>query len=157
MPDPTDPYTTVPDVVLVLGKIGPRLPAEIDVAAFVDMAHADVVDRLADVYTHGIPAFDGDGLQAVRWAEAKLAAAEILGIVRNMVNDVGDAPALLRAEVERTLAGGIVGYPPGSYTNDPNVPGVPVTTRPQVSSATPTSMFPDPYEDRRGDPLYPFL
>lgn len=144
-------YASSGDVLTILGKIGPRLPIDVNVDALIGMAHAELVDRLAETYPSGIPTFEGDGLDAVRWAEAKLAAAEILEVVRVNLPEIGEAPDQLRASVDRTLSLGIVGYPPGSVdTPDGDGGSVPANAGPQVSSFTPASMFPDPYADLRG-------
>lgn len=143
-------YATDPDVVSMLGTIGNRLPSWVTVATFRDLANAELVDRLAAVYPHGIPTFTGTGLEAVRWAEAKLAAAEILDAVRVNLPDLGDAPDRLRASVDRTLDGGIVGYPPGSTDVEGGTPGEIASPTPRVSSYTPLSAFPDPYDAARG-------
>lgn len=144
-------YSSDADVRLALGKFGNRLPTEVDVAAHGSMAHADVVDALSAAYPSGIPSFGGVGLEVVRWAEAKVAAASILAIVHASFPELADAPARMRADALATLSNGVAGYPAGSVTDpdDPTSP-TPYAPSPRVSSFTPVSAFPDPYEDVRG-------
>lgn len=140
------PLSTDQQVKDVLGPNGNRLPAWINVEAFRRMAGAEVVDQLANVYPNGLPTFAGAGLDAVTYAEAKLAAASILEAIRVNLPDLGDAPDRLRTSATLTLSGGVVGYPPGSETVDTGG-GVPQSAAkgPRVSSFTPASAFPDPY------------
>jgi hypothetical protein len=145
-------YSTDDDVENVLGQLKNKLPAFIDVDKARQMAYAELVDRLALTYSNGVPQFAGLGLESVRWAEAKLAAADILDAIRVNIDTVGDAPERLRAAVDRALEGGIVGYPPGSTTVDDGEGNPTAVVRsPLVSSFTPVSAFPDPYELVRGD------
>lgn len=154
-----DPYADVPDVRNVLGTIATRLPAWLDddkIGEFLSIAHAEILSRLWEVYPATIPTFTGPGADVLRYAEAKLAGAEILEALRVNLPDLGEAPDRLRESVERTLAGGVVGYPPGSVDvdddGDPDTPGVSSTPGPRVSSFTPLSAFPDPYAAARLDP-----
>lgn len=152
----SEPYASTGDVETALGNLKGRLPASLSpIPTWLSLAHAEVIDLLSAVYPNGIPEFaDGsDGVEAVRWAEAKIAASEILEAVRINLSDLGDAPQRLRDSAVRTLVDGVVGYPPGSTTiDDPDNPGtsVPVSARPRVSSYTPASAFPDPYDALRG-------
>lgn len=151
------PYAAAGDVETTLGNLAGRLPADLSpIETWLSLAHAEVVDVLSQVYPNGIPPFaaGSDGREAVRWAEAKIAAAEILEAVRINLTDLGDVPTRLRDSALRTLADGVVGYPPGSTTtpdpDDPDGPGIVTSPRPRVSSYTPASAFPDPYESLRG-------
>lgn len=149
-------YSADTDVVDQLGTLGTRLPGWVVVSTFRNIAHATITDRLGREYPDGIPLFSGASADVVRYAEAKLAAAEILEAIRVNLPDLGDAPDRLRASVEETLTGGIVGYPPGSAAvdvdGDPGTPGVAAVAGPRVSSFTPLSAFPDPYAPARLDP-----
>jgi hypothetical protein len=151
----SDPYSTDDDVTNVLGNIGNRLPEWVTVADWRTLAHAEAVDMLAKVYPRGIPAFAGDGLVVVRYAEAKLAAAAILEAIRVNLPDLGDAPDQLREDAVRILSDGVIGYPADSELVDdddnPETPSVPVQQAPVMSSFTPLSAFPDPYEVGRVD------
>lgn len=154
-------YASDADVRLALGKLGNRLPAEVNIAAFGSMAHADLLGKLADVYPAGLPDFtsSGDAVEAVRWAEARLAAAEILDVLRAAYPDVGETPSKLRESVASTLDGGIVGFPPGSTAVDDGSGGSVVATSsaPLASSNAPSSLFIDPYEDLRDPATLPYL
>lgn len=143
-------YAADADVTNVLGTLGGRLPSWVVVGSYLSIAHAQVVDRLANVYPSGSPAFVGDGLTVVKYAEARIAAAEILEAIRVNLPDLGDAPDRLRAAAWASLDDGVVGYPPGS-TDVPDGDGGVVTASsgPRVSSFTPLSAFPDPYEAAR--------
>lgn len=157
-PEPTPEYATVPDVVLALGALGPRVEAtpSVDLASHLSMAHAEVLDRLADAYgTRTLPVFTGDAMEAARWAEARIAAANVLDILRASLTDVSDVPERLRRSAWATIDGGLPGFRPGDpdpgSTPPPKFPediGVP-----RVSSCAPGSNFPDPYVDplRTGD------
>lgn len=150
---PVDTYATATDARNALGTLRDRLPSWVEVEAFVVMAHATVVDRLARPYPNGIPTFDGVGLHAVRYAEAKIAAAEILEAIRVNLPDLGDAPERMRAAAYETLDDGVVGFPPGS-SDDPGTPTPGASTStpgPRVSSFTQLSAFPDPYGEARSD------
>lgn len=154
------PYSSDPDVRLLLGKIGGRLPAEVDVATFRSIAHADVLDRLGDAYGGTVPTLNAgsDALEAARWAEAKVAAAEILETLRASLPDLGEAPEQLRTSAYATLSRGLPGLlPGGGTTTGPDGSPVATSPRPQVSSFTPVSLFEDPYDALRGDPAYPSL
>jgi hypothetical protein len=148
---PTDPYASDQDVADVLGTIASRLPTWVSVPRFRASAHALVVDRLAKVYPDAIPAFDGNGLGVVTLAEAKVAAAEILDAIRVNLPDLGEAPAELRKSAWESLDDGVVGYPIGSGGDSGSGGTGPTTTvaGPRVSSYTPASAFPDPYEAHR--------
>lgn len=141
-------YATDPDIVAVLGKIGPRLPAEIAVATFGAIAHAETVDRLGEVYGDNVPAFTGNALEAVRWAEAKLAAAEILEALRASLPDVGETPVRLRQSAERTLSSTIPGAPAGGGTaTDASGAAVAYGPTPLARNNAPGSLIVDPYSE----------
>lgn len=152
----TAPYAAPADVTNVLGSIGSRLPAWVDVATFLSTAHAEVVDRLSRVYREEIPAFEGDAATIVRYVEARVAAAAILDAIRVNLPDLGDAPTELRASAYASIEDGVVGYP-ADATVTPGVddgaggttPAVVTVPGPRVSSFTPLSAFPDPYADAR--------
>jgi hypothetical protein len=145
----TATYCTDEDVQQILGTLKNKLPSFVDLDKSRQMAHAELVDRLSLMYPK-MPIWAGAGLEALRWAEAKLTGADILDSIRINIDTVGDAPERLRAAVERTLEGGIVGYPPGSETvDDGDGNPVAVVRSPLVSSYTPVSAFPDPYADVR--------
>lgn len=150
-------YATIADVRTALGRIGNRLPAEIDVAAFLAMGHATVLERLRAAYgPDGPPAFTGDGLEVVRWAEAKTAAAAILEILRSQLDSVGDAPDRMRRSAEADLLGGVIGYPPGGVDPDATGPlGPSAAQGPRTSSSGAYSLVPDPYGDDA--PNLPFV
>ena len=150
----TDPYASTGDVETVLGNLKGRLPANLSpLADFLAMAHAETMDVLTRVYPAEVPAFAGDGLTAVRWAEAKIAAAEVLEAVRVNLPDLGDQPDRLRASAMRTLVDGVIGYPAGGIVVDTDGAGGSVTgivgPQPRVSSFTPASAWPDPYAPLR--------
>lgn len=150
---PGDPYATDEDVRNALGSLRDRLPAWVDVAAFLQIAHAEMVDRLSRTYPDGIPAFLGAGLAIVRYAEAKLAAAEILEAIRVNLPDLGEAPARLRESAESSISDGVAGYPPGTSTPGGDADPRPSNPGPRLSSFTPASTFPDPYAELRLNPL----
>lgn len=145
-------YATEPDVRAVLGKLGARLPAEVDPATHLDMAHASIADRLRDVYGTGpddVPDFADEGLEVVRWAEAKLAAANVMStLLLSLPSADREAVTMLRAEAYADLDRGIPGYPVGGV--DPDGPGGPVGSYPpgpSVSSGVSgSSLFVDPYD-----------
>lgn len=149
---PGDPYASDADVLNALGTLGKgdRLPDWVDVASFRGIAHADVLDRLSRIYPDGVPVFVGPGLDVVRYAEAKLAAAEILEAIRVNLPDLGEAPDRLRSSAYAPLSDGVPGYPPGSTTPGGEEDPRPVNTGPRVSSFTGVSAFPDPYAAVRG-------
>lgn len=154
----SDPFAADQDVRNVLGTVGNRLPAWIVIARYLSIAHATVVDRLARAYPNGIPTFEGDAADVVSFAEAKLAAAEILEAIRVNLPDLGDAPDRLRDSAFSSIDDGVVGYPIGSSDvpgGDPAAPAATSTPGPRVSSFTPLSAFPDPYEPAR-DPAIRF-
>jgi len=160
MPDTVTTYATDPDVLNFLGQIRNRLPEWIGTAElrapFLEIAHSEVVDSLAAAYPQGVPSFTGAGRDVVRYAEAKLAAAQILDAVRvNLSTDQLDAPDRLRSSAFLSLEGGVAGYLPDTeQTPTPGGGGTgggTTTTgpRPRVSSYTSLSAFPDPYEGVR--------
>lgn len=141
-------FSTDTDVRNQLGAVASRLPTWVDLEANRAIANADVLDRLSRVYPNGIPAFTGPGADVVKFAEARLAAAETLEQIRVSLPDLGDTPDRLRTAAYDSLADGVVGYPPGSETipDDPETGSTATTTPgPRVSSFTPLSVFPDPY------------
>lgn len=147
---PLEPYATEGDVVTILGPIGNRLPSWVDVVEFLGMAHAQMIDELAKVYPEEIPTFASNGLAAVRWAEAKLAAAEILDAIRvNLGDDESTTAAELRASAVATVSDGVAGYRYGTVAIEGTEETA--TARPLVSSETSLSAFPDPYEAARED------
>jgi hypothetical protein len=154
--DPVNPpYANETQVTNLLGTLGNRLPAWVSIPSYLAIAHATVLDELANVYPGGIPVFEGPALDVVSWAEAKLATAEILDAIRvNLPTDAHDAADTLRASALAALSDGVVGYPAGSLDGvdvdtDPSTPGVVTTVGPRVSSFTSLSAFPDPYADAR--------
>jgi hypothetical protein len=151
---PSAPYSGDEDVRNALGNVRDRLPSWVVLEEFRELAHAMVLDRLAKVYPTQIPTFEGPGLVVVRFAEAKLAAAQILEAVRVNLPDLGEAPEQLRADAFAALDDGVIGYPVGSDSavdddDDPSTPSIPVSSTPRVSSYTPLSAFPDPYAEAR--------
>lgn len=147
-------YASTDDVTGPLGSLASRLPAWVDRAVYLGMAHAQVVEALGDTYPQEIPTFEGPGLDVVKYAEAKLAAAEILSAIRvNLPADAQAVPEAMRAEALETLARPIVGYPVDEEVldddGDPDTPGIIVSSSPRISSFTPMSAFPDPYEAAR--------
>lgn len=142
----SEPYSTDDDVRNSLGNVRDRLPTWVSIPTFRATAHATILDRLSRVYPDGIPTFGGAAGEVVRYAEAKLAAAEILEAIRVNLPDLGDAPDRLREDAFRAVDDGVVGYPAGSTdTGSPSSPGQTSTPGPRVSSFTPLSAFPDPY------------
>lgn len=150
-------YASEANVVTILGKLGPRLPAEIVVADHLAMAHATLTDRLARVYPRGLPEFADLGLDAVKWAEAKLAASTVLEAVRVSFPEMGNLPRQLRDDAFAAVDDGVVGYPPGSIDTPGSADTGTYAPGPRVSSATPVSAFVDPYDALRDDPAFPFL
>lgn len=148
-------YASTEDVQLVLGKLGPRLPAEIDLDAFLAMAESATGDRLAELYGPEGPDLTGQAIatEVVRWATAKRAAADVLDVLRVSVDVGSDLPERLRKAATDALAGGLPGLPLGT-DNASTVPGA-SSVAPQVSDYAPGSYFTDldPYADER--PLYP--
>lgn len=143
-------YAADDDVRTALGKYGQRLPTDLDLAGVGAMAHAELLDALAAVYPNGLPTFADDALEVVRWAEAKLAAAEVLSLLRVNYADLGDAPELMRSDALGRVRDGVIGYPPGSTSSDGGT-GAPVAVSPgpRLTSFTPASAFPDPYDELR--------
>lgn len=145
-------YAADQDVTDVLGVLAGRLPAFVSIPRSINVAHATVLDVLAQVYPTSIPTFTGDGLDVVRYAEAKLAAAEILEQIRINLPDLGDAPDRLVKSAMSALVDGVVGYPIGSVDSETPGGGGGTTTTvpgPRMSSFTPVSAFPDPYDAAR--------
>lgn len=148
MSEPTEPYTTDADVKLVLGKIatGARLDqAGIDVAAMIPAAHVEVLDKLTEVYGPTLPDVTGDALETVRWAEARICAANILDILRASLDTVSDIPERLRRSAWDTLGRGLPGLRPGDPAGPEPLPTW--TAQPAHSSSTPVSNWPNPYSD----------
>lgn len=163
-PEPSTPYASDADVVTVLGPLGARVQAAagINLEAAVSAAHAEALDRLLVAYGTLPPRFTGDAGNAVRWAEAQLAGADVLDILRAAMTDVSDIPERLRRSAWAKLDGGLPGFTPGDPTptdppTDPPFTPAPDAGVPRVSSAAPLSNFPDPYLDplRVGEP-YPW-
>jgi hypothetical protein len=147
-------YASAVDVRTVLGKLGSRLPAEVDVDAFLAMAEAVTGDRLAELYGPAGPDLTGQPIatEVVRWATAKRAAADVLDVLRASV-DVSDLPERLRKAATEALAGGLPGLPLGT-DNASTTPGA-SSIGPRISDYARGSYFDDldPYADTR--PLYP--
>ena len=144
-PDVVAPYAAPADALLTLGPVGTRtLPAGIDVDAHVAMAHAQVMERLAEVYPNGLPTFTGVGREVVRWAEARLAGASLLDALRaHLGGDTTATATDLRVSALATLEGTIPGYPAGSGPTEPGA-----TPRPSLPRHTSTmvgSIVADPY------------
>jgi hypothetical protein len=142
-PGVTAPYADPDDVRLALGPLGGRLPVGFDVDRHLRRAHAEVLDELGTVYRAGVPTFTGDGAEAARFAEANVAAANILDALRAHLGDVSQLATDLRAAAARTVTGGVPGFPVDA---GPTVPGT--TSRPavpQVSHVARVSVFGDPY------------
>jgi hypothetical protein len=156
-PPPSEPWATDVEVKTTLGKIGSRVEAAgIDIDAHISRAHSQAVDRLVKVYaTRTLPAFTGDALEAAKWAEAQLAAANILDILRASLDSVSDLPERLRASAWETLDAGLPGFRPGDPTPGADDPPFPPETAGSSGrhSAAAASAFPDPYLDPFG--LYP--
>jgi hypothetical protein len=137
-------------VRLTLGAIGATAPTDalaeagIDVAAMLPRAHTETLDKLVEVYGPTLPTITGDALEAARWAEASLCAANILDILRASLDTDSEIPERLRRSAWDTLGRGLPGLRPG----DPAGPDLPTwTAQPAHSSATPVSNFPNPYGD----------
>lgn len=143
-------YASAGDVRTVLGKLGNRLPDEIDVEAFLAMSDAVTGDRLAELYGPVGPVLDGQPIatEVVRWATAKRAAADVLDILRASV-DVNDLPERLRKAATEALAGGLPGLPLGSDSSA-TVPGA-SSIGPRIGDYAPGSYFDDldPYAETR--------
>lgn len=148
----SDPYAAEADVRNVLGPLGTptRLPSWISLADVLALAHAQVVDRLGFVYPNGLPTFSDDAVDVVRYAEAKVAAAEVLERLRVNLPDLGDQPDRLLKSAWASLDDGVVGYPPGSSDTGGTTPGTTSSTPgPRSTSFTPLSAFDDPYAAAR--------
>lgn len=148
-------YASADDVRLVLGKLGSRLPAEIDVDAFLGMSESATGDRLAELYGPAGPDLSGQAIatEVVRWATAKRAAADILDVLRVSVDVGADLPERLRKAAADALAGGLPGLPLGT-DNASSVPGA-SGVAPRISDYAPGSYFDDldPYADTRPLPI----
>lgn len=146
-------YAGADDARAALGPVGNRLPTWVDLDTRLRIAHAEVTDRLVDVYGHTLPTFTGDALEVLRWAEAKLAASDVLLLLRAMLTDSDSAVATeLRASALATLAGGVPGFRPPGPTDSggsptPGPDGT-VSAGPRVSNAHTMSVFEDPYDPR---------
>lgn len=140
------PYAEAEDVTFLLGKLGARLPAGYDLDRAVRLAHAKAVDVLRTAYGATVPTFEGDGAEVVRWAEAKLAAAEVLTSLRTALSDTQAViPDTWRAEARAELIDGVPGYPLGGADPDGEGPAGPSVPRgPQSSTYAYGSIFPDP-------------
>lgn len=136
-------YASVEDVRVALGNLGNRLPATIDLDGHLGMAHAVVVDKLTDAYPGEIPTFTGPGLDVVRWAEARIAAADILDILRASTTTDSPVAETLRQTAYDTLDRGVPGFRPGGPTTTPGT--TPMPARPRVSHVATTTVFADPY------------
>jgi hypothetical protein len=147
---PTEPFASDEDVRLVLGPMGSTTPSDILTEAGIDVeeqiprAHAETLDKLTEVYGPVLPTIAGDALEAARWAEASLCAANILDILRASLDTDSEIPERLRRTAWDTLGR----YLPGLRPGDPEDPGAgAILTRPVHSSSTPVSNFPNPYGD----------
>lgn len=153
---PVEPYAGTTDVLNQLGSIRDTLPSWVVLDEWIALAHATVVDVLAKTYGGTVPAFTGPGELVVRFAEAKIAAAEILHAIRvNLGPEMHEVPDELRAAAIASLVDGVPGYPLDDGTvidddGDPTTEPVVTVAHPLVSSYTPASAFPDPYAELRG-------
>lgn len=145
----TAPFADADDVRLVLGPIGSLVPTDvlteagIVVADHIPRAHAETLDKLTEVYGPVLPTIAGDALEAARWAEASLCAANILDILRASLDTESEIPERLRRSAWDTLGRYLPGLRPGDATGTP----VPEWSGPAHSSSTPVSNFPNPYGD----------
>lgn len=141
-------YALDADVRAVLGKLGSRLPADVDVDTHLAMSHATVSDRLRDVYGDAVPDFADEGLEVVRWAEAKIAGASVLStLLLSLPAADRESVRMLRAEGFADLDRGVPGYPIGG--SDPDGPGPlgSYASGPTASAGVSgTSLFADPYD-----------
>lgn len=154
-PTPTPPPTWAgeEDVFDTLGKVGPKVKAateagRFDTAAQLAAAHVEAYTRLEGVYGVGrvpAPVADSVGHEVLRWAVARLAAANILDILRASLPDVSELPERLRRTAYATLDSPVPGFPPGGN------PGTPAAWGAPFSTAGGVSQFPDPYTSL---PLY---
>lgn len=147
MSEPVAPstYATAADVRIVLGALGSR-PGLPDIDPRLSMAHAEVLDRLSDVYGPTLPVWRASAAEAVRWAEAKLAAADLLDVLRATRDDDSTVAEKLRASAYATISGGLPGQRPGDASTSPDTPpGATPPTLPLLSSTATLSNFPDPY------------
>lgn len=132
------------DVRDALGRLGDRLPADLDIPRRIAVAHADVVDRLVQTYGTDLPTWGPVALDLLRWTEAKLAAALILEQLTAAANVDPVLAVSLREAAHATLARGLPGHAPGQPdTVTPRPPDGPAL--PTVSTAAPGSNFADPY------------
>lgn len=148
---PSSPYADDASVRQLLGPIGNKLPTWVDVEQQLGIAHATAVEALGKAYAGRIPTFAGDALVVLRWAEAKLAAAQILDAIRVLFPDQSTAADDLRAAAYRDLDGGLIGYPVGTGADlEADDDSVRLAgAGPRVSSFTPLSVFDDPYGPAR--------
>lgn len=148
---PTDPttYSGDDDVRHLLGRIGTRLPGYITISSFRSAAYAQIGEALGAIYPT-VPQFTKPtAVAALKWAEAKLAAADILDVLAaDLTDDVRELPERWRAQVAETLAGGVVGYPPGSTDPDGEEISPTYPSTPSVSHRVAGSLLPDPYDPR---------
>jgi hypothetical protein len=151
------PYAQPGDVHTALGKLGNR-PGLPDVDKHLAMAHAEVLDLLGDVYGATIPdPFRPIAAEALRWAEAKLAAAAILDILRAAYPDESAVAAQLRESALATIRGGLPGQRPGDTSGSVTPPpgSGPVTLVPRLATEPPVSNFADPYAELYAVPRFP--
>lgn len=145
-PDPLPEWSSEQDVYDTLGKLGPKVKdaadgGRFDTGAQLEAARAEAVTRLEVLYgVGGVPnPEEGAGFEVIRWAVARLAAANVLDILRASLPDVSELPERLRRTAWATLGDGIPGFPPGG---GPDTPGRRTTP---LGSAGGVSQFPDPY------------
>lgn len=145
-PPPLPEWATVEDVYDTLGKMGPKVKdaddaGRFDTASQLQAARAEAYNRLERVYGPGRvpdPGAGTAGLEVIRWAVARLAAANTLDILRAALPDVSELPERLRRSAWDALGAGLPGFPPGGG------PGNPTSNAPWASSGG-VSLFPDPY------------
>lgn len=146
-------WANIADVYSTLGKLGPKVKEAADNGRFEAEAHlsaarAEAFTRLEHVYgVGGVPSPEAESpaLEVVRWAVARIAAANILDILRASLPDVSELPERLRRTAWASLDGALPGFPPGG---GPNTPG---TTNTPWASSGGVSQFPDPYLIHPGD------
>lgn len=140
-----DPYASDEQVRVVLGGLADRLPATISLEQRRAMAHAEVLERLVGTYgTLPSAQWRPEALLAVQWAEAKIAAADILDIIRATRSDDSAVADKLRASAYATLGRAL----PGQPIADDGSTTPPVAPLPYVPRSTGgASVFADPYAD----------
>lgn len=140
-------YSSDDDVAHLLGRVGSRLPDYVRIPTFRAAAYAQMGEALGAIYPT-VPEFTKPAaVAALRWAEAKLAAADILDVLAaDLSDDVRELPERWRAQVAETLAGGVVGYPPGSTAPDGEEVSPTYPATPSVSHRTPGMLTPNPYD-----------